>query len=145
MEVAIKLLRLINGEAIIGITDATPEALFNQDSFTIADPVTVRTFKHTVGEIIYESFVMQKWLSMASDTTMVIPTYHVLTVVDVKDAVVSHYMSFTKSEQTSGDTPPIDPSLLEVDDEDPFGDYEDDMLEEFEEESTNDRKKPTYH
>lgn len=142
METAVKLIKLINGETIIGLTDATTEKVASSDVFTIADPVTVKTFKHSEDGYVYESFIMQKWISLAAESTMNIPSYHVVTIVDVKPTFVDHYQKFL-AETVIGNDVIFD----EIPDDHPHDELDDflEELEDFEDEALDDRPKPTYH
>ena len=140
MEAAVKIIKLINGEVVLALTDVTSETMISQDTFTVVDPVTVRAFKHAEGGIVYESLVMQHWISMAESSSMIIPTYHVVTIATPKESVTANYYKFIEEAAHPSSQYEEAPDYIDPDD-----DMFDDFMGDSDEEDQDDREKPTYH
>lgn len=140
MEVAVKIIKLVSGETIVALTDVTVETLSTHSDVILVDPVTVRALKYADGGVVYESLVMQHWISMASSASMVIPAYHVVTVVTPKETVSANYLKFVEESKTKPENPYDGVSEYTDDEIGGIDEYMSDLDDEY-----DDREKPTYH
>lgn len=106
MDPTVRLIKLVSGESIIGITETNCEDLTAIDSITITDPVLVNSIRVPKGGLVYETFVMQPWIALSEDFEVDIATKHILITTSVKESVEAQYFNYLEREQTI-DTPTL--------------------------------------
>jgi len=89
-----KLLKLTNGDNLIVSTEDNCLDLHEKKYITITDPVEITSMRFPHGNMVVETFVMSKWIKMATDSAMQIPVASILIAVDVIEKADTQYKEF---------------------------------------------------
>lgn len=88
-----KLLKLINGETIVGHT-ASDCSLLNSGYVEMKNPVLLTFVKMPVDNMMVETLIMQSWMKLANTNLIRIPVRSIVLAVDVLDKVEDQYKQF---------------------------------------------------
>lgn len=145
MDPTVKLIKLVSGDNIIALTELETEDLSQYQTVVLYDPVSVNAFRFPKNGIVFETFVLQPWIALASGKEVIIETRHILIATNVKDDVVRQYFDYLSKDHTA-QLPPDEAEMEEMDDEE-MDEVLDMLNDETEEEyyGGQDREKPTYH
>lgn len=89
-----KLIKIITGENVICFTDNIDDDL-NQNSYiTVKEPVIINSVVIPRGNMVVETHVMSKWIKMAKNSEVKIPSRNIITMVEVTDSVEEQFRLF---------------------------------------------------
>ena len=89
-----KLIKLTNGEDIICSTDNDLSKTKKYSVIHVVDPVVVRSMRYPRGMTIIEGYVLQHWVSYATDSVFEIPLSSIVTFADIDNKMKETYLGF---------------------------------------------------
>lgn len=134
-----KLLKLINGESVIGYTESDCNTL-EKGFIELRDPVLVSSIRVPMERVVVETFVMQTWLKMSSSNIVKVPVSSVIVATDVLEKVESQYKHYLAEMSNIKLTDEELQTLAESSQEDEFLDF----MEE-EDDDGSESSGPTLH
>lgn len=88
-----KLLKLSNGETILGYTNNSCNDL-DTGFVEVQNPVLVSSVRVPMNQMVVETFVMQTWIKMTSSHFVKIPARNVVVAVDVEERAEFQYKQY---------------------------------------------------
>lgn len=96
-----KILKLTNGETIIGCTENDCSDL-TDGVVEVMNPVLVSSIRIPVDEtMIVESFVLQTWMRMADSCVVKVPVRNVVAVANVVEKAAQQYMQYISDQDVN--------------------------------------------
>jgi len=108
-----KLIKLTNGEDIICSTDNDLSKTKKYSVIHVVDPVVVRSMRYPRGMTIIEGYVLQHWVSYATDSVFEIPLSSIVTFADIDNKMKETYLGFI-SEETQKMKPMLENNQLSI-------------------------------